>query len=157
MPATLSSNDGEARLTVACGAPSEYGIDLGFESSIHLTGRHWDGDHTFPFSILIEGLWLRLSSMEKLRAHIVRWTGFSLERLVSDELDGAFELASLPRQRLAIRFGPRPDSDYNVDHPTVTVSYSAGSLVGESHFVTDQSCLGIFAQEISAELKRAKK
>ena len=151
MLATLRSNSGEARFVIEPGAPAEYAHDPGFESSVHIRGHHWDGDHTFPFSTSIEGLWLRAADLTTLRDHISRWLRQPLDHLVAEDLTSDFQLARLPGQSVHFRFGPRTDtiSDRN---PVVSIVYSAGALHGEFHFVTDQSCLAIFVQELSAEL-----
>jgi hypothetical protein len=137
-------------------APAQYAHDLGFESSIHLRGQHWDGDHTFPFSTSIKGLWLRAVNLEALRDHIVRWTGQPMEQLRPEGLSADFELARLPGQSVRVRFGPRPDtiSDLN---PVVSITFSAGAMEGKFHFVTDQSCLALFAQELSGALDGPQK
>jgi hypothetical protein len=151
MPATLPSNSGNSELRVEFGSPAEYAHDPGFECSIHLHGRHWDGDHSFPFSASIEGIWLRSADLAALRDHIAHWTSRSLEQLVAEDLSGNFELARLPGQSVHLRFGSRPDtiSDLN---PVVSITISAGAIRGEFHFITDQSCLSLFAQELSGEL-----
>jgi hypothetical protein len=33
-------------------------------------------------------------------------------------------------------------------NPVVTIAFSVGALRGEFHFVTDQSCLTLFAQDL---------
>ena len=147
----LPSNDGEAQFLIELGAPGKYAHDAGFESSIHLRGRHWDGDHTFPFSTSISGLWLRVTDLTALRDRITGWLRQPLECLVARNLIADFQLARLPGQSVSIRLGPRPDamSDLN---PVVSIAFSAGALQGGFHFVTDQSCLTIFAQELSEEM-----
>jgi hypothetical protein len=151
MPATLPSNNGEAQFVVELSAPAEYAHDSGFDSSITLRGRHWDGDHTFPFSTSIEGLWLRAADIVALRDHIVRWIRQPLDRLIAEDLSAEFQLARLPGQSIRVRFGPRDDT-ISDRHPVLSISFSAGALQGEFHFVTDQSCLAVFAEELSTEL-----
>src|SRR5258706_10106659 len=146
MAATLPSNSGEAQFVVELSTSAEYAHDAGFESSIHLRGRHWDGDHTFPSSTSIVGLWLRAADLTALREHLTRWLCQPLESLIAEDLRADFQLARLPGQSVHVRFGPRPDtiSDLN---PVVSITFAAGALQGEFHFVTDQSCLTLFAQE----------
>ena len=151
MPATLPSNNGEAQFVIEFGAAAKYACDSGFESSMTIRGQHWDGDHTFPFSTSIEGFWLRTADIVALRDHIARWIHQPLERLIADDLSGEFQLARLPGQSIHVRFGPRNDT-ISDRHPIFSISFSAGALKGEFHFVTDQSCLAIFVQELSAEL-----
>ena len=69
MQATLRANSGEAEFTIELEAPAEYANDEGFESTISLRGHHWDGDHTFPFSSKIDGLWLRGGDLHALSEH----------------------------------------------------------------------------------------
>lgn len=151
MAATLPSNSGGAQFVIELGAPAEYAHDRGFESSITLRGQHWDGDHTFPFSTSIEGLWLRAADIFALRDHIARWIRQPLELLVAADLSAEFQLARLSGQSIRIRLGPREDT-ISDRHPVFTISFSAGALQGEFHFVTDQSCLALFVEELSTEL-----
>ena len=154
MPATLLSNNGDAQFVIEIGSPSEYACEVGFESSISIRGRHWDGDHSFPFLTSIQGLWLRSEELNKLRERVARWIALPLDRLVVDDLDGEFELACLPGQRVCVRFGSRRDTIADDSHPVVSVAYSAGALQGEFHFVTDQSCLSLFCRDLLTELAR---
>ena len=154
MPVTLLSNDGDAQFVIEMGSPSEYACEMGFESSISVRGEHWDGDHTFPFSTSIQGLWLQAEKLNKLREHVSLWTALYLDRLIVDDLDGEFELACLPGQRVCVRFGSRRETIADDSHPVVSVAYSAGALQGEFHFVTDQSCLSLFCQDLLTELAR---
>src|SRR5882724_5353720 len=110
MPATLISNRGDEELRIEFLAPAEYAHDPGFESSVKLCGRHWDGDHTYPFATSIEGLWLRSADLAALRDHIANWTSQSLDKLVVKDLTREFELGRLPGQTVRIRFAPRSDT-----------------------------------------------
>ncbi|HEU4714551.1 MAG TPA: hypothetical protein VFS76_23505 [Pyrinomonadaceae bacterium] len=149
MAATLSSNRGEARFVIELGARSEYADDRGFDSCVHLHGSHWNVDHTFPFSVSIDGLWLRAAELTALHDHISRWLHQPLDHLVAADLSAEFQLARLPGQSVHIRFGPRADT-ISGRHPVVSITYLAGALHGEFYFVTDQSCLGGFVEELSA-------
>lgn len=154
MSATLPSNSGEERFVIEFGAHTEYSCETGFECSIHISGRHWDGDHTFPFSTSIEGLWLRLVDLKELEDHLAKWTTLPLDRLLAGNLDKEFELARLPSQQVRIRFGQRSET-ISGPNPVVSFSFSAGALRVEFYFVTDQSCLTLFARELSAELAKS--
>jgi hypothetical protein len=72
-----------------------------------------------------------------------------MDKLLTCDLTGSFGLARLPGQQIELRFGPRPDV-VTTPNPVVSVLFSAGSLKGEFHFITDQSCLNLFAQELQA-------
>jgi hypothetical protein len=151
MPATLRSNSGELQFAVALGRPLEYAHERGFESSLDLRGRHWDGTQTFPYSTTIEGIWLSCAEVMALRDHIARWTALSLDRLDVDDLSGTFKLARLPGQCADVCFGARSDTISGLN-PVISITFSAGALHGVFHFVSDQSCLSLFVQELSAEL-----
>jgi hypothetical protein len=155
MSATLQSKSGESRFVIELGLPAEYAHDPGFESSISFRGEHWDGDHTSPLSTLIEGLWLRTGDLVALLDHIAQWVSQPLDQLMANGLNGAFELARLPGQSVRVRFGSRDDTTSDLD-PVITVSFSAGALQGEFYFTTDQSCLALFVEELSAELVRSQ-
>lgn len=151
MSATLRSNDGESMLELSFENKSEYAHEAGFESTVTVKGRHWDGDHTFPSSLSIEGMWLRTKELKELEAHISRWTNRSLSDLRIEELNREFELACLPEQSLRIALGDRSDT-ISDSHPVVTISLTAGPMKGEYHFLTDQSCLSIFSDELTREI-----
>jgi hypothetical protein len=74
---------------------------------------------------------------------------------MANGLNGAFELARLPGQSVHVRFGSRDDTTSDLD-PVISVSFSSGALQGEFHFTTDQSCLALFVEELSAELVRSQ-
>ncbi len=156
MAATLPSNSGREQFVITLGDPAEYAHDPGFESVIHIRGQHWDGEHTFPFSTSIEGLWLRAVDMVALRDHISRWICQPMEQLMADQLNGEFQLARLPGQSIRLRFRRRDDT-ISDRHPVISISFSVWALQGEFHFVTDQPCLALFAEELSTELVKPPK
>lgn len=151
MSALLRSNSGESELKLELVARQEYATDAGFEARLSIRGAHWDGDHTFPLSASVEGTWLRRADLEALLEHIAQWTRQPLEHLDNATLTRDFELARLPAQRLSICFGPRADVIPSLN-PVVSIALSAGVFYTYYHFVTDQSCLRIFAEELSADL-----
>jgi hypothetical protein len=147
MSASLPSNDGESRFAIDLHTRSEYAHQKGFESLIQFKGRHWDGDHTHPICGSVDGLWISLVEIKKLREHIIAWTSLPLDLMDVAMLTGEFELAKLPGQRALIRFGKRQDviTGFN---PIITVLLEAGPFRSEFYFVTDQSCLGSFARSL---------
>lgn len=134
--------------------PTEYAHEPGFEAAVRLHGDHWDGDHTFPLSVSIQGLWLRSADLMRLRNHLVRWTELTLEQLNAETLAADFRLARLPGQNVHVRFASPPDSACRLN-PEVSIEYGAGNLRGEFHFITDQSCLTLFARELAVGMTRA--
>jgi hypothetical protein len=154
MPAQLSSNDGESALILGLEDPCSYATDAGFESSIGITGRHWDGDHTHQIELSVQGIWLRQDDLLALREALRMWLARPLHELTPESLSGEFQLARLPGQAALIRFGERPDVD-DRRNPIVTVSLAAGGFSGEVHFPTDQSCLEAFHRQLGSRLEGA--
>ncbi len=153
--ATLSSNDGNKKFVIEFNAPVDYAHDPGFEASIHIQGESWDGDHTFPFSTSIAGLWLRAEDLTEFQEHISRWLRRPLAELTPEKLNADFQLTRLPGQRLDLKFGSRANviSDQK---PVLTITFSSGALRGEFYLVTDQSCLALFVQDLSSGIVSAE-
>jgi len=149
--ATLHSNAGDASLAFAFGPREAYDGDAGFLVSVRIRGQHWDGDHTRELMTVLADLWFRLGDVVRLRDRIATWLRQPLEALDAKSLDGEFRLTRAPGQELLLTFGARADviSDRK---PVLTVSFAAGRLQGSFLFVTDQSCLNIFVDELSAAI-----
>ena len=154
MPAQLRSNDGASVLVLGLEERANYATEAGFESSIHIAGRHWDGDHTHQIDVSMPGIWLRKGDLLELRETLATWAVRPLHELTPAFLSGEFQLARLPGQSVLIRFGPRPDVD-DRRNPIVTIALAAGSLAGAFHFSTDHSCLDAFRRHIDAALDEA--
>ena len=151
MQATLRSNSGEAEFTLELETVAEYAHEVGFESTISLRGQHWDGDHTFPFSSKIDGLWLRGGDLNALSEHITKWINLPIGQLAPDGLTGDFQMARLPEQSLSLRFSSR-SNEVSSMNPIVSITFKASAYCGEFYFVTDQSCLSFFVHELRAAL-----
>ncbi|HZF54819.1 MAG TPA: hypothetical protein VE093_39490 [Polyangiaceae bacterium] len=150
--AILRSNDGESELMLQFEAHATYATEPGFEASIRLQGQHWDGDHTHKLAVTIENLWLRAQDLLRLQETLADWLGRPMHQLDPTDLDGEFQLACLPGQSVALRFGARREVSAG-RNPIVTVAFAAGALMGEFHFFTDQSCLELFRRDLSAALQ----
>ena len=153
MLATLPSNRGDSDFSIESVSASESSGERRHDAVIRLRGVHWDGDHTHPFALFLEGIWLRSAAPIALCEHIARWIEQPLERVIASELDAVFELTDERSQHVKIRFGSRSDtiSDLN---PVVSFGVSAGPLRSECHFVTDQSCLAIFRDELATVIQK---
>jgi hypothetical protein len=155
MPATLSSNNGNAELVIEFCAVVQYAHEAGFESIIRCRDESWDGEHSFPIETTVEGVCLRACELHSMRYHIANWTSRSLDQLIVDDLRGDFDLTLRAGQRVGISFGPRSDT-ISDRKPVVFIKLSVGNLHAEFHFTTDQSCLAIFAQQLFIEMKKDK-
>ena len=105
MQATLKSSDGEWEFVLALLHPETYATEPGLQSSLHVSGQHWDGDHYFPFEVSVQGLWLRAPQLILLHDRLTAWLGLPLADLDPVKLDGEQILTGLPGQVLSLRFG----------------------------------------------------
>ena len=151
MSAQLRSNDGESVLVPGLEARATYATDPGFESSIRISGRHSDGDHTHALEFSVAGIWLREDDFRDLRDVVATWLARPLRDLTPDSLNGEFQLARLPGQSVLIRFGSRSDVD-DRRNAIVTISILAGQLSCEFHFPCDQSCLEASRREMDLSI-----
>lgn len=147
--ATLRSNRGDEEATFEFGAREEYAHESGALLSIQIRGRHWGSNHTHHLGARAEVFWVRIADMVSLRDHIAAWVRRPLADLDPQLLDGSFRLCCLPGQELDFAFGSRSDI-ISGNNPVVAISFTAGRLKASFYFVADQSCLNIFAHELSA-------
>ena len=151
MTVVLRSNKGTSQFELKLEAPAEYAHELVYESTIRIKGEHYDGDHSFPLSTEVDGVWLSGTELVSLRDHMVKWVKQPLDQLIVENLTAEFQLASLQFQSFTIRFGAR-DNVISEQNPVVSISFLFGKLSGEYYFVTDQTCLTSFSNELSDEL-----
>ena len=118
------------------------------EFELSINGQHWDGDHEHAIRLTSESIFLSCDRLRELASQLQAW-------LESDDcgrlpFTGESPLADdNANAELNLIFAARPDTILPVDKPVVTVTYRIGRLVGEFSFVTDQSCLRLFADEIN--------
>ena len=151
MRAELRSNDGLSAIALNLQRGFTYATEPGFEGSMQICGRHWDGDQTHDINVAIAGMWLREEDLRELRSVIASWLARPLSELNAELLQGEFQLARLPGQSVYIRFGSRPGV-IGGRHVVVTVAFAAGPLSGEYYFLSDQSCFECFNHELNAAL-----
>lgn len=145
----LRSSHGDRAVSLEFHQPSPNARQTGLETTFAITGRHYDGDHEHEFHLRIDGLWLDVARLTEFRDFIRGWVERPIESLAASALDGDHLLTMDDYQRVAFRFGERPDviSD---SKPVVTVEYKAASLQGTYYFVTDQSCISLFSADLTS-------
>ena len=97
-------------------------------------------------------MWLRSADVTALRDHISRWTGRPLDHLIVKDLNGDFELARKPGQTIYVRFGPRHGTISGLNPVVSSSLFARVHSTVSLPFVTDQSCLTLYAQELSTLL-----
>lgn len=149
--AALNSNSGDAWVAIEFVATLPYRSTPAFEVTIKLAGVAWDGEEPRPLSMSLAGVWLDIAVVASLRDHIVAWNRLPLGLLATEALSKTFELACAPSQSFRIAFGPRQDT-ISSRNPVASFTWTIGTFRGEFHFVTDQSCLAIFADALAESL-----
>ena len=76
--------------------PAKYAEEPGFDATLQIRVEHWDGDHSHPISMQVEGFWLKAGELLVLRQAILEYIDLPLAQLAGARLTGEFELARLP-------------------------------------------------------------
>jgi len=121
------------------------------EFELSINGQHWDGDHEHSIRLTSESILLSCDRLRELVTRLHDW----LNAIDGGRLPftGEFALTDdAAHVELVLVFADRPDTISSDDKPVVTAHFRIGRLIGESSFVTDQSCLSLFADEIGRTL-----
>jgi hypothetical protein len=143
--AVLSSNNGSHALRLALLNPAKWHDDAGFDAELRLDHAHWDGEHPHAGSTWVPGLWLNAGALRELREQILGYVDLPLAQLARAVFTGTFELAGQAGQSLRLHFGPRADLVHG-PLPALGIDVCEGTFSAHLHFVTDQSCMRIFAE-----------
>lgn len=110
--------------------------------------RIWDTQLVESWmTIKADNITLSLVALVELRNRLDDWL---LTKAVGlNAFAGHFQLCQGPSCRFDLHFGTRADTIASVDKPVVTVDLSLGTTHVGFRFVTDQSCLGLFAMAMS--------
>lgn len=141
--AKLESNRGGESVRLEFIERRDCGPDPGAECNIILAGTSWSAGEPKTVRADLGCLHLSLISVSALAAELERWVDLPLGQLATEPLECEHELAFAPTAELRLRFGERADAIAD-RKPVLTAVFSVGSLKGELHFVTDQSCIAEF-------------
>ena len=136
-------------MVIEFGYQQKYATDPGVLLRLDFRGEHWDGDHEHDVVIQVEGLWARLADVNDFSEHIGNWVRLSMADLDPNQLDKKFHFCRLPGQQLDFEFGSVPEIISGMN-PVLALTFAAGKLKGSFHMVVDQSCLNLFATDLSA-------
>ena len=139
---TLNSNTGDQSLVIET---SIYGAEL-VDCELQLNARFWDGDHEQTATFSANNLLLFTSQLCELKNQLVAWLRSPQIDLVA--FSGEYSLAADGYSKLDLTFGRRKDVIASNEKSVVTVRFHVGLMTGEFYFVCDQSCLGLFAQDV---------
>jgi hypothetical protein len=152
MDVTLASNSGDDKLVLSIASRFDWDGEPGLETSLLVVTRHWDGDHDNEIRLVIPGLCLGIEALRTLHDRLAAWLSRPLAELVTAKLTTDAPLALPPGQRLDVAFGPRADTLDGMNQ-TVTLLFGTTRLKGDVHFVTDQSCVRLFANGLAGALQ----
>ena len=142
-PIELNSNlsDESIKLTpISIGASTS-------EFELRVEANHWDGDHENSVKLLSESIGLSHEQLETVANKVKNWVHTG--QAAGQPFSGEFELADdNANASLQLVFGDDEDIISADDKPVVTVTFVASRFSVQFKFVTDQSCLGIFAQQV---------
>ena len=145
---TLKSNQGSESLTIEFEVRNDCGPDPGSDAKISL---HYLGERSHPNVLDLGRIQLSLVEVEGLVSNIERWIALPLDRLAVTPLSLTHDLAFMPPTQFEIEFGTREDIA-SEGKPVLTSRFAVGSVSGESHFITDQSCIRQFDIDLRAAL-----
>lgn len=140
VPITLNSNLSYESIQLI---PVSMG-DCNGEFELRINGQHWDGDHEHAVRLTSESILLSCGRLRLLVDNIHIWLELDSSLAFAGEYPLAVDTANA---ELTLIFADRSDTISSDDKPVVTATYRIGRLVGEFSFVTDQSCLKLFADE----------
>lgn len=117
------------------------------DCAVKLYARIWDGDHEQSASLSVENIVLSASRLGELRNRIETW--LASKQVGTVALSGEYQLTADGYSRFDLIFGMRDDIIASSDKPVVTIGFKIGRINGEFCFVTDQSCLKLFAGDVA--------
>lgn len=138
----LTSNMGDSSFTIEPCATHESDIVC----DVVLVTSPVVGDYDLNSTVLTAQLPLSIIRLRCLLGAIDRWLATDVRDAAA--LDGKHLLVDHCCGRLDLEFGRRSGLIAAVEKPTVTIRYRIGRSSGELVFVTDQSCLREFADDL---------
>ncbi len=151
--ASINSNRGEMKVSIDLSSGYHFETDEGFHGTVSISAQEWDGeDHDLPINLKLDGFRLSRSRVVEMVSQLSTWCKMPLEEMKASPLLARFELCRLPGQSVLLEFGPRSDT---IDERKPVLSFAAkmGRVSMETHFVTDQSCLAMFADEAAHAMR----
>ncbi|MCP4192559.1 MAG: hypothetical protein GY880_18335 [Planctomycetaceae bacterium] len=149
-PITLQSNLSCESLVLV---PHGTGFNGIGEYELTLSGQHWDGDHEHDIKMHVDSIILSHHKLDELESAIQAW--LQTDQVGVSAFAGTFDLTSHFNSSLRFVFAEREDIISGDDKPVLTVEYSFSRMSGAFCFVTDQSCLALFASGIRSHLLQA--
>jgi hypothetical protein len=150
--AVLPSNSGDASLRIDFVEQEPLRDLLDRMTDLEIVVPNWElGYPPQPCQIKVRGLRLRTERLRVMLDALERWLNLPIDQVVHNKFTGAFELASEGTYgRLLVRFGDRKDTISTLNQVVSVVT--EGALRAECHFVTDQSGMRLFADELRSTI-----
>jgi hypothetical protein len=150
--AILPSNSGHASLRidfVERGLPKESPDRM---TDLEIVVPNWDSGYPPQrCQIKIRGLRLRTEQLRAMLHALDTWLNLPIDQVFHNKFTGAFELGSETRHgRLLLSFGDR-EGRISGSNPLVSILIQ-GAMRAECDFVTDQSCMRLFADDLRSAI-----
>lgn len=120
------------------------------DCSIKINARIWDGDADQTATFSADKLVLSGARLRQLKHEIEDWLGSPHVSTVA--FSGEYSLAADAYSMLDLISRHRKDIIASKDRPVVTIRLKVGRVVGEFSFVTDQSCLRLFVDDLGTAI-----
>lgn len=160
---TLASSTGREKATWVVRQAEGAGGDAALRCHIILEGRFFGetlgsgspaaSPAASPdFRLEINGLAIRISTLQRLHDHLARWLDLPLSGMRAARLALDCDMGGLFDQDVRLILGDRADT-LSSGRPVATVKYVVGRMSGEMVFVTDQSCLAVLRDALDAGIR----
>lgn len=123
------------------------------ECALRCQVRNWEADELSFVTFAADSIGLSVSSVLQLCDDLAVWLDSSEVGIKA--FTGDYSLGFAPRFTLHIYFEDRAHYVTSTDKPCVTIFFSYSTTRLQFGFVTDQSCLGLFAQALRSWRKAA--
>lgn len=120
------------------------------DCSVSIRARIWDGDDNQFARLSADKIILSGAGLRQLKDDIENWLESS--RVGTDAFSGEYALAANGYSMLDLIFRHRKDIIASHDKPVVTIRFRVGRAEGEFCFVSDQSCLRLFTDDLAAAI-----
>ena len=118
------------------------------DCSVCIRLRNWNSRKEESWTVIkTDDISLSVIAIRELQNELDRW--LMSQSVGISSFSGHFSLGHNPSNKLDFHFEQRADTIASADKPVVTIEFSSGTTHIEFRFVTDQSCLGLFAMTLS--------
>jgi hypothetical protein len=148
----MRSNSGDALARWAVQGTAGSGHSLSLVCDLYLSSPYAGSAADIEaVQVVFRQLSLSRSTLEAMEQRLRAWADLPLSELARTPLVASFEAGHTFDNHAAFQFEPRADV-ISGPNPVVTFKLFLGKLQGEFVFVTDQSCIRLFCDQVRVSL-----